>query len=45
MERFAQEIRPQLDESELRIEPLLVIDEEHRIPAAVWERLRAHLAA
>ena len=38
-------VGPQLDESELRIEPLLVIDEEHRIPAAVWERLRAHLAA
>jgi hypothetical protein len=45
VERFAREIRPQLDEDELRIEPLLVIDEEHRIPAALWDRLRAHLAA
>ncbi len=45
VERFAREIRPQLDAAELRIEPLLVIDEEQRIPAALWTRLRAHLAA
>jgi hypothetical protein len=45
VERFAREIRPQLDGAELRIEPLLVIDEEQRIPAALWDRLRAHLAA
>ncbi|MFC5577460.1 UDP-N-acetyl-alpha-D-muramoyl-L-alanyl-L-glutamate epimerase [Lysobacter niabensis] len=45
VERFAREIRPQLDQAELRIDPLLVIDEEHRIPAALWDRLRAHLAA
>lgn len=45
VERFAREIRPQLDASELRIEPLLVIDDEHRIPAALWERLRAQFAA
>ncbi|GAB3377538.1 UDP-N-acetyl-alpha-D-muramoyl-L-alanyl-L-glutamate epimerase [Lysobacter fragariae] len=45
VERFAREIRPQLDDTELHVEPLLVIDEEHRIPAALWERLRAHLAA
>ncbi|HKN79398.1 MAG TPA: UDP-N-acetyl-alpha-D-muramoyl-L-alanyl-L-glutamate epimerase [Lysobacter sp.] len=45
VERFAREIRPQLDDAELRIEPLLVIDEEQRIPAALWNRLRAHLAA
>jgi len=56
VERFAREIRPQLDEAELRIEPLLVIDieprdqrgegfVEHRIPAKLWERLRAQLAA
>jgi hypothetical protein len=44
VERFAREIRPQLDQAELRIEPLLVIDEEQRIPAALWERLRAQLA-
>ncbi|GAB3349965.1 UDP-N-acetyl-alpha-D-muramoyl-L-alanyl-L-glutamate epimerase [Lysobacter tyrosinilyticus] len=45
VERFAREIRPQLDETELRIEPLLVIDEEHRIPAKLWDRLRAQLSA
>ncbi|GAA5077651.1 UDP-N-acetyl-alpha-D-muramoyl-L-alanyl-L-glutamate epimerase [Lysobacter panacisoli] len=45
VERFVREIRPQLDASELRIEPLLVIDDEHRIPASLWERLRAQFAA
>lgn len=45
VERFAQEIRPQLAADELRIEPLLVIDDEHRIPATLWERLRAQFAA
>ncbi|QSX75094.1 endonuclease domain-containing protein [Lysobacter arenosi] len=45
VERFATEIRPQLDAEDLRIEPLLVIDDEQRIPPALWERLRAHLAA
>ena len=45
VERFAGEIRPQLDAGELRIEPLLAIDGEHRIPAALWERLRAQFAA
>ncbi|MCI4568810.1 UDP-N-acetyl-alpha-D-muramoyl-L-alanyl-L-glutamate epimerase [Lysobacter sp. CFH 32150] len=45
VERFAREIRPQLDAGELRIEPLLVLDEEHRIPQQLWERLRALLAA
>ncbi|MFC3816443.1 UDP-N-acetyl-alpha-D-muramoyl-L-alanyl-L-glutamate epimerase [Lysobacter sp. GCM10012299] len=45
VERFATEIRPQLDAGDLRIEPLLVIDDEQRIPPALWERLRAHLAA
>ena len=29
----------------VRIEPLLVIDDEQRIPAKLWDRLRAHLAA
>jgi hypothetical protein len=42
VERFASEIRPQLSEEELRIEPLLVIDDEQRIPPKLWERLRAH---
>ncbi|KRA76993.1 hypothetical protein ASD78_05110 [Lysobacter sp. Root667] len=45
VERFAREIRPQLDAAELRIEPLLVIDDEQRIPPKLWERLRAYLAA
>lgn len=45
VERFAREIRPQLEDTDLRVEPLLVIDEEHRIPAALWNRLRAQLAA
>ena len=45
VERFASEIRPQLSEEELRIEPLLVIDDEQRIPPKLWERLRAHLSA
>lgn len=45
VERFASEIRPQLREEELRIEPLLVIDDEQRIPPKLWERLRAHLSA
>jgi hypothetical protein len=45
VERFAREIRPQLDAGDLRIEPLLVIDDEQRIPPPLWERLRAHLSA
>ncbi|RPE81057.1 UDP-N-acetyl-alpha-D-muramoyl-L-alanyl-L-glutamate epimerase [Vulcaniibacterium tengchongense] len=45
VERFAREIRPQLDADELRLEPLLALDGEHRIPPALWERLRAHFAA
>jgi hypothetical protein len=46
VERFAREIAPQLDAAELRIEPLLALEEgEHRIPLALWERLRARFAA
>jgi hypothetical protein len=45
VQRFKQEIRPQLDAGELQIEPLLVLEGEHRIPAAIWERLRANFAA
>ncbi|MBU8976516.1 endonuclease domain-containing protein [Lysobacter sp. MMG2] len=45
VDRFAREIRPQLDAAELRIEPLLVIDDEQRMPPALWERLRAQFAA
>ena len=43
--RFAREIRPQLDPAELALEPLLAIEGEHRVPAAVWERVRANFAA
>src|SRR5690606_9918639 len=45
VKRFAREIMPQLDAGDLRIEPLLVLDEEQRIPPRLWERLRAHFAA
>lgn len=45
VERFAREIRPQLAGEELRIEPLLALEGEHRVPPALWERLRAYLAA
>ena len=43
--RFNREIRPQLAASELAVAPLLEIGGEHRIPAALWERLRANFAA
>jgi UDP-N-acetyl-alpha-D-muramoyl-L-alanyl-L-glutamate epimerase len=45
VERFAREIKPQLTADELHIEPLLRLDDEHRIPAALWSRLRAHFDA
>ena len=45
VKRFAREILPQLDAAQLEIAPLLVIDDEHRVPPALWERLRAHFAA
>ncbi|MDQ3288594.1 MAG: endonuclease domain-containing protein [Pseudomonadota bacterium] len=45
VERFVREIRPQLAGEDLAIDPLLVLDEVHRIPAPLWEGLRAHLAA
>ncbi len=43
--RFAREIRPQLSPDEQQIAPLLIIDDEHRVPSAVWERLRAQFTA
>jgi hypothetical protein len=43
--RFEREILPQLDAGELPIEPLLALDEQHRIPAPLWEKLRALLTA
>ena len=45
VKRFAVQIQPQLDSAELGIDPLLVLDGEHRIPAKIWERLRANFAA
>ena len=45
VERFNREIRPQLGNDDLGIGPLLVLDDEHGIPTALWDRLRAHLAA
>ena len=45
VKRFASLIQPTLSADELQIEPLLVFDGEHRIPAALWERLRANFAA
>jgi hypothetical protein len=45
VERFAREIRPQLGDGDLAIEPLLALDDEHRVPAALWERLRARFVA
>ena len=44
VERFAREIRPQLQDQDLRIEPLLVLDDQHRIPPRLWERLRETFA-
>ena len=45
VKRFASEILPKLDAGELDIAPLLVIDDEHRVPPGLWEQLRAHFAA
>ena len=45
VERFAREIRPQLVDGDLAIAPLLVLDDEHRVPAVLWERLRARFVA
>lgn len=43
--RFARQIMPQLDQDALRIERLLVPDDEQRIPSTLQERLGAHFAA
>ncbi|WDS37382.1 UDP-N-acetyl-alpha-D-muramoyl-L-alanyl-L-glutamate epimerase [Pseudoxanthomonas sp.] len=43
--RFNREIAPQLDAAELQIPALLQPEGEHRIPAALWEPLRANFAA
>ncbi len=41
--RFVRSIAPQLAPEELVLAPLLVGDDEHRIPDDVWSRVRAHL--
>ncbi|GGK11384.1 UDP-N-acetyl-alpha-D-muramoyl-L-alanyl-L-glutamate epimerase [Luteimonas terricola] len=43
--RFRSVILPQLAGDDLEIASLLVPDEEHGIPDAVWSRLRAYFAA
>ncbi len=43
--RYVREIRPQLDPAELALAPLLQAGGEHRVPAALWERVSAHFAA
>ncbi|MFT3756361.1 MAG: UDP-N-acetyl-alpha-D-muramoyl-L-alanyl-L-glutamate epimerase [Pseudoxanthomonas sp.] len=43
--RFNREIRPQLVADELQVEPLLCIDGEHRVPPALWGKLREAFAA
>ncbi|HEY0335468.1 MAG TPA: UDP-N-acetyl-alpha-D-muramoyl-L-alanyl-L-glutamate epimerase [Stenotrophomonas sp.] len=43
--RFAREILPQLQAEDLALAPQLEVGNEHRIPAALWERVRAHFAA
>jgi UDP-N-acetyl-alpha-D-muramoyl-L-alanyl-L-glutamate epimerase len=45
VERFAREIRPQLIDGDLAIELLLALDDAHRVPPALWERLRARFVA
>jgi hypothetical protein len=45
VERFAQEIRPQLGDDLDSIDDLLPPSGEHRIPSDLWNTLRAHFAA
>ncbi|WAW92493.1 endonuclease domain-containing protein [Xanthomonas citri pv. malvacearum] len=45
VKRFIRDIQPQLDSNDLQVEPLMAIDGEHRIPPALWERVRANFAA
>jgi hypothetical protein len=40
--RFAREIRPQLDENELALAPLLPPQGPHGVPADLWEAVSAH---
>ena len=45
VKRFCNEIRPQLDAAELELAPLLQLQGEHRIPAALWDKVREDFAA
>ena len=45
VDRFAHQIAPQLGADDLRIEPLMVIDDEHRIPDALWSDMHAYFSA
>jgi len=45
VKRFSQIILPKLNKNELRLEPLLDLDNQHRIPSALWERVRADFSA
>lgn len=45
IEHFIAEVRPHLDARSLQLEPLLRLHDTQRIPAAVWEPVRAHFAA
>lgn len=45
VERFAQEILPQLDAGGLDVDALLRPDDEHAVPPALWARLRERFAA
>ena len=42
VERFAQEVAPQLGTDIASIDALLPPSGDHRIPSALWEKLRAH---
>ncbi|AAW74689.1 endonuclease domain-containing protein [Xanthomonas oryzae pv. oryzae] len=44
VKRFIRDIQPQLDPNDLQVEPLMAIEGEHRIPPALWERVRANFA-
>lgn len=43
--RFSQQIAPQLDPAALALPPQLVLDRVHRIPAALWDKVRADFTA
>ena len=45
VKRFIREIQPQLEQDALQLQPLMTIDGEHRVPSALWERVRANFAA